>query len=120
MYKTKLKTDKTLNLYISILLSTVVFLISISIPFHALESPCDLLKERGYHITYQIALIIEQYTDVLDYFIVVFFIMLVYVSIKCVLDAIANTKINISPWLERGKYTLPPKRRRSFIINTGH
>lgn len=111
-YRTKLKTDRTLNLYISILLSIISFLICLSIPFAALESPCEILKEKEMYILFYIAKFIEENSDILDFFIVVFLIMLVYVSVRMVVDAIKNTKINISPWIEMGKYTLPPKRRR--------
>ncbi|XP_028157905.1 uncharacterized protein LOC114351058 [Ostrinia furnacalis] len=116
-FKTKLIINETMNMYVSVMLSLVVFLLGLSIPFHALDDPCEGLRIGGYLLSYKIALVIEPYTGALDYFIVVFSIMLVYISIKTVLDAIKHTTINISPWLERGKYTLPPKRRKSFIIN---
>ncbi|RVE45341.1 hypothetical protein evm_010046 [Chilo suppressalis] len=116
-YKTKLITDQTLNFYITVLLSIIGTLICLSIPFAALETPCTILKERGYHITYFIAVYVDTYLYVLDIVIISFILVLIYVTTKMYLDAIKRTKINISPWVERGKYKLPDKNYKPSIEN---
>lgn len=120
IYKTLLKTDETLNFYISILLSLVGILICLSIPFAALESPCDIFIINDLFVLHKIAMFINNNFILLDILIVLFIVLLIIVSIKTVLDAIRNTNISISPWIERGKYTMPPKsesRRRRFLTN---
>lgn len=120
VYKTTLKTDETLNFYISILLSLVGILICLSIPFAALESPCNIFIDNELFILHKIATFVYNYVIILDVIIVLVLIVLVVVSIRTVVDAINNTNIRISPWVERGKYKLPPKsesRRRQFFTN---
>lgn len=118
-YKTKLKTDQTLNLYISILLSIISIMICISIPFSAMESPSDIFKEREMYIMHSISKIVDNYKLFLDILIILLTVTLVYVSARMIIDAIRNTQINISPWIEMGKYSLPPKDKSERLRVSG-
>lgn len=109
VYKTVLKTNKTWNFYISILLSLIGILLCLSIPFAILENPCEIFIERKFNVTYQIAVIIEKYALLMDIVILLLIFLMTFLTIKTVADAIQKTNISISPWIERGRYTLPPQ-----------
>lgn len=108
VYKTVLKTNKTWNFYISILLSIIGLLLCLSIPFAILDNPCEIFIERKFEVSYQIAVVIEKYALLLDLLIILLIFLMAYLSIKTINDAIKKTNISISPWIERGRYTLPP------------
>lgn len=107
VYKTVLKTNKTWNFYITILLSIIVFLLCLSIPFAILDNPCEIFVERKFDITHRIAVVIEKYALLMDILIIVLMLLMTFLTIKTLKDAIDNTNICISPWIERGRYTLP-------------
>lgn len=107
VYKTVLKTNSTWNFYISILLSIIGLLLCLSIPFAILDNPCEIFVERKFEISYRIAVIIEKYALLMDLLIIVLIFVMTYLSIKTIRDAIEKTNICISPWIEKGKYTLP-------------
>lgn len=109
VYKTVLKTNKTWNFYISILLSIIGILLCLSIPFAILDNPCKIFVERKFDVTYQIAVVVEKYALLMDILILLLIFLMTYLAIKTIKDAIDNTNISISPWIERGRYTLPPQ-----------
>ncbi|KAG6443570.1 hypothetical protein O3G_MSEX002880 [Manduca sexta] len=111
-YKTQLQTDRRMNLFISTLLSVLTWLVCLSIPFAALESPCESLKEHNLYTLYKIAKWLERYRATIDKLIVILFLTLVYVTVKTVVVAIKKTDLTVSPWIERGKYSPPCRRRR--------
>ncbi|XP_031770636.2 uncharacterized protein LOC116413815 [Galleria mellonella] len=108
-HKTQLKVDQTYNFYVTMLLSVICPLICLSVPLAILDSPCDILLEYELHQCYAIAKFLKEYINVVDFFILALIITLIRISTKMILDGIKYTKINISPWLEMGKYTLPSK-----------
>lgn len=101
-----------MDLWVSTLLSVISALVCLSIPYAALQSPCEALKKNNLITFYNIASYLERYVKLIDRLIIALSIILVYISVKTVLDAINNTNISMSPWLERGKYVLPQRRGR--------
>lgn len=107
VFKTVLKTNKTWNFYISILLSIIGILLCLSVPFAILENPCLIFVERKFNVTYRIAVVIEKYALLMDLLIILLIFLMTFLTIKTIKDAIEKTNISISPWIERGRYTLP-------------
>lgn len=102
-----LKTDQTLNFYVSVLLSIIGFLVCLTIPFAALENPCDIFAENQLIILHIIMKWIEKHLVLFDFMIISLTFVLIVVSTTTVIDAIQNTNISMSPWVERGRYKLP-------------
>ncbi|XP_026735446.1 uncharacterized protein LOC113499246 [Trichoplusia ni] len=111
VYRTKLKANRTMDLCISTLLSLISSLVCLSIPYAALDTPCEVLKQNNLTTIYNVASYFENYVDLIDRVIIALSIILVFITVKTIVDAINNTDINMSPWLERGKYVLPKKTR---------
>lgn len=114
IYRTRLIMNQTMNLCVSVLLSLISLLVCVTIPYVALEAPCEQLKD--YSILYGIAKWVDKYIAMIDRIIIILCVLLVCVSVKTVWDAIKTTNISISPWLERGKYVLPSRRKKSLLL----
>ena len=108
-YKTKLKINETLNFYVSILMSIFGILLWITMPFALLEEPCEIFKKKNIYTFYEFVKTFQKYMPMMDRLIVSVGIILVVVSISTIVDAINNTKINLSPWIEQGKYKIVKK-----------
>lgn len=101
-----------MNLLISFLLSLLNFLLCLSIPYAVLEKPCDALKSYNLHILYSIVKWIESYLPMIDRLILSVILIIIYISVTILFDAMSNTDIRMSPWVEKGKYVSPRRHRR--------
>lgn len=123
-FKTKLKTNRRLNVCISVLMSILGILLWITMPFAILDSPCEIFKEKKMFTIYNIMKSLQRYMPMIDRLIIACGILLAAVSIDTIADAIKNTNINLSPWVEKGKYKIvktpqievkiPERKRFSF------
>lgn len=104
VYKTELKVNQVLNLYVSVIMTLVSVLVWISVPFGLLESPCELFQQKEMDTMYTISKFLYRNITLLDILIIVLIVLLTVVSIDTVYDAIKNTDISQSPWVLRGKY----------------
>ncbi|KAJ8711619.1 hypothetical protein PYW08_008573 [Mythimna loreyi] len=111
VYKTKLKADRRMDLCISALLSLIGAFVCFSLPYATLASPCDVLKMYNMTSVYNMAVTYEKYVKFIDRLTIALFIVLIYVTAKTLVDAIDNTDISMSPWVEMGKYALPKKEK---------
>jgi hypothetical protein len=107
--KVTLKIDEKLDLYVSAIASALAFTMFLSIPFVSLESPCEIFKDLGYNI-YQAIKFVDKNFYIVDSVLISLMILLIYVTLTMILDAMKRTKINLSPWVQRGKYK-PPKKK---------
>lgn len=120
IYRPKIQANKKLDLILSSLLSVMTSLICVSIPYKALEEPHGAFKYYGLDTLYDITTTLERYLPLIDRAIVALFILLIYIELSMVFDAIRKTDINISLWIETGK-CVPPGRiyikKQSFIYD---
>ena len=78
-------------------------------PFALLEEPCEIFRKKNIYTFYEFVKTFQKYMPMMDRLIVSVGIILVVVSISTIVDAINNTKINLSPWIEQGKYKIVKK-----------
>ncbi|CAH2095145.1 unnamed protein product [Euphydryas editha] len=101
---TKLKTNKVLNLCVSIIMSVVSVLLWITTPLSVLESPCEIFKEYNMDKMYTISQWLQRHITSIDRLIIVLGLLLVVVSMDTIYDAIKYTDTKFSPWVEKEKY----------------
>ncbi|XP_028027741.1 uncharacterized protein LOC114241161 [Bombyx mandarina] len=114
--RTELNYNTEMVTNVSLLLTILTSLACLTIPYAVLEKPCEIFKERNMYVLYFITSWIEAYWFLLDGLIVILFIILVYMFMETVFNAIDNTDISMSPWVEQGRYAQP--KRPKFIIQT--
>lgn len=81
-------------------------LLWITMPFVLLEEPCEIFKEKEMFTLYEIVKSFKRYMPMMDRLIISVGIILAVVTVGTIVDAINSTKINISPWVEKGKYQI--------------
>lgn len=110
VHETKLLVNETMETCTFLILAGVNMLLLLTLPIKILEEPCELfmnnVSDKGMDF-YSFTVTVKEYASLIDGIIILMFVALVIVGAKTVLDGIALTKINISPWLEQGKYVLP-------------
>lgn len=115
VYNPKLKTDPMLELFISLLMTIITSVLCLSIPLVVMDSPCEVLKEHKYMEIYKYAKLFEKYLPMVDRAVIALSIMLAFVSVVTIVDAIIITEIK-SPWVEMGIYEPPTCSRKKWCV----
>ncbi|KPJ03498.1 hypothetical protein RR46_03564 [Papilio xuthus] len=96
--------NKEMDLVISILMSSISSLLCLTLPFAMIESPMELFNNKLLISLRYIAEYIEKNLSLIDQIIFVLTLLLIYAGLRNVFNAINVTKLNVSPWIQKGKY----------------
>ncbi|KAI8437760.1 hypothetical protein MSG28_011994 [Choristoneura fumiferana] len=109
-HKPQLLMNENMQTFTFMILAGINMLFMLTLPLAVLKEPCEAFKKCNMLNFYAFTVTVKKYATFIDRIMILMFVALVIVGVKTVLDAIAVTKINLSPWLEQGKYVLPGRK----------